>query len=155
MPLSWFRSESGRWDIILPTWSYEWLMLNSTSLWEHASLTVSIRTGKSPLEKLLKLNSLDLSRLDLYCEEPTTYLWLIKHYSDCNICCPKHDVWIFFFFLIVFSGKNKNKNKKNRFGVRCIPKNILNNAVSSHTRCSFTSKVIRYEHLLIIYDLWY
>ena len=74
VPLLWFKSESDPWDVMLPTWSYEWLMLNSTSLWERALLTVSIRAGKSPLEKLLKLNSLNPSRLSWYCEESTAYL---------------------------------------------------------------------------------
>ncbi len=82
VPLLWFKSEGDPWDVMLPTRSFEWLMLNSTSLWEWALLMVSIRTGKSPLEKLLKLNSLNPSRLSGYCEDSTTYFWLIKHNSD-------------------------------------------------------------------------
>lgn len=82
VPLLWFKSESDPWDVMLPTWSYEWLMLNSTSLWERALLRVSISTGKSLLEKLLKLNSLNPSRLSGYREDSTTYFWLIKHNSD-------------------------------------------------------------------------
>ncbi len=82
VPLLWFKSERDPWDVMLPTQSFEWLMLNSTSLWERALLMVSIRTGKSPLEKLLKLNSLNPSRLSGCCEESTTYSCLIKH--DCD-----------------------------------------------------------------------
>lgn len=82
VPLLWFKSESNPRDVMLPTWSYEWLMLNSTSLWEQALLMVSIRTAKSLLGKLLKLNSLNSSRLSGYCEEFTTYFCSIKHNSD-------------------------------------------------------------------------
>lgn len=111
VPLLWFKSESDPWDIMLPTWSYEWLMLNSTLLWERTSLTVSIRSGKSPLERLLKLNSLNPGWLGLI-------LWGVCNVSLGNKTPVMQHTWrgfdifctvdfctiIFFFAYIVYKG---------------------------------------------------
>lgn len=77
---------------------------------------VSIRTGKSPLEKLLKLNSPSPSRLSRYRAEYTTYFWLIKHNSDSVVFKAFTFVALGIQCLVLFSLKTPGASIENMLG---------------------------------------